>query len=356
MKAAGRGLRAHSRARPDQRLSRPSPVLPVTEQRLVLRSRTHGTHTLTAVAAAVAHFVIVRTEAEAPRVVRVARVERTRPVEAVAACVEETAIAAVASGGQEETVAVRSGEESSVHAVLRRPSDGRVVVEFLPFFKGGHAPVWSPVGRGRIVLGQEGGQVIGEALVAVAGVVAVLGQRVFATIAVLVGAPVIGVLRLGLVPGEVVAVVLGSFGTYVTGGPEQAARKAEVDVVVLMKGRAAEADRGRLRHMHEEALHRGHGATVDCLHVAVRVIHHDGHRHQLAVAGLAVDVDIIGEGVAQQLPTVVGVSRALGVLDDMVPHRFSSGSIRVACQRKLVGLGAGKEVSVFYLDVERLAS
>ncbi len=58
------GLRAHSRARPTQRLSSPSPVLHVTEQRLVLRSRTHGTHTLTVAAVVAVHIVIARIEAE----------------------------------------------------------------------------------------------------------------------------------------------------------------------------------------------------------------------------------------------------------------------------------------------------
>ena len=91
---------------------------------------------------------------EVPRAVRVVGVERTRPVAVVAACAVEAATAAVASGGQEETVAVSGSEESSVHAVLGRPSDGCVVGEFLPFLLGGHTPATAPVGCGHVVLGQ----------------------------------------------------------------------------------------------------------------------------------------------------------------------------------------------------------
>ena len=55
----------------------------------------------------------------------------------------------------------------------------------------------------------------------------------------MVGAPVVGVLRLGLAPGEVVAVVLGVVGTHVAGGPQQAARQAEVDIGVVAAAAAA---------------------------------------------------------------------------------------------------------------------
>lgn len=126
-------------------------------------------------AGVVAHVVTVRIEAKAPRAVREDRVERTRPVMAVAAGIAETAIGAVASGGQEEAVAVRSSEKASVHAVLGCPCMGRVLVKLLPFCLGGHAPFIAPVGRGSIVLEQEGGQVVGEAVVAAARDVAVLG-------------------------------------------------------------------------------------------------------------------------------------------------------------------------------------
>ena len=158
-------------------------------------------------------------EAEHPRFARVVQVERTRPVAAEAAGKVEAGVA-VASGRKEEAVAVRCGEESSVHAVLVRPSNGRVLVKFLPFLFGRHAPVAAPVGRGSVVLGKEGGQVVGEAVVAVIGFVAVLGQRDTAAVAVLVGAPTVVAFWLRLAPGEVVAIVLGTAGTHVHLGPQ----------------------------------------------------------------------------------------------------------------------------------------
>ena len=220
-KPPGRGCGTQpATMRPAQRLSRPSPVLPVTEQKLVLSDRAHSEPVVAVVA--VAHTVVVRTEVEVPRAARVVRAEQTRPVVAPAACAVEAAIATVADSGQEETVAVRSCEESAVHSVLLRPGHGRVVVEFLPFRFGRHAPVWSPVGRGRVILGQQGGQSIASC---------VFSESVAVTI--LVGTPVISVLRRGLAPGEVVAVVLGSVGAHITGGPQEATRQAEVDIVVL---------------------------------------------------------------------------------------------------------------------------
>ncbi len=175
---------------------------------------------MTVVAAVVvAHTATARIEVEVPRVVQVVRGERTRPVVAVASSAVETAIVAVASGGQEETIAVRCGEQPSVHAVLGRPRMRRVVVEFLPFLLGGHTPVRAPVGCGSVVLGQQGGQVVASS---------VFSESV--AVNILVGTPVVGVLRLGLAPGEIVAVVLGAVGTHVAGGPQQTARQAEVNI------------------------------------------------------------------------------------------------------------------------------
>ena len=193
------------------------PVLPVTEQRLVLTRGTHPTNRLPTAAVVVVHVAIDRTEVEVPRAVRADRVERTRPEVAPTASIVEIAIVAVASGRQEETVAVRGGEESSVHAVLSRPSNGRVVVKLLPFLLGGHTPVAAPIGCGRVVLGQQGCQVVGETVVAIAGIGAVFGQRVGVAHAVLVSAPIVGVLRLSLAPGEVVAVFLRAVGTHIAG-------------------------------------------------------------------------------------------------------------------------------------------
>lgn len=59
---------------------------------------------LTVVAVVVVHVGVARIEVEVPRVVRVVRVERTRPVVAVAASVVKLIVPAVASSGQEETL------------------------------------------------------------------------------------------------------------------------------------------------------------------------------------------------------------------------------------------------------------
>ena len=95
----------------------------------------------------------------------------------------------------------------------------RVVEQLPPFSFGGHSPTISPVDRSRVVLRQQGGQVVGEAIIAIAGVVAVLGERVVVAVAILVSAPVVGALGRGLAPGEVVAVFLGRVCTHIAGGP-----------------------------------------------------------------------------------------------------------------------------------------
>ena len=74
-----------------------------------------------------AHVAIARTEVEAPRVGLEVRVERTRPGLAVRASTVETRPTAEAGRGQEEAVAVRRGEQSAVHAVLRCPNISSVI-------------------------------------------------------------------------------------------------------------------------------------------------------------------------------------------------------------------------------------
>ena len=59
---------------------------------------------MTVVAVVVVHVGVARIEVEVPRVVRVVRVERTRPIVAVAAHIVELIVPAVAGSGQEETL------------------------------------------------------------------------------------------------------------------------------------------------------------------------------------------------------------------------------------------------------------
>ena len=136
------------------------PVLPVTEQRLVLPRRTHWSDRLTTAAIVAAHMATVRIKVEVPRAARVVRVERTRPVAAAAACTDEAAFVAVACGRQEDTIAVGGGKESAIHSVLLCPGLGGVVAKLLPLFLGGRAPAIAPVFRSRVVLGLQDGQIV----------------------------------------------------------------------------------------------------------------------------------------------------------------------------------------------------
>ena len=105
-------------------------VMPVTEQitRLVLTRGTHWTHSEPKDAAVVVvQVAIVRIEVEVPSEARIDRIERTRPVAAERTSKVETHPIAVASGRQEKTVAVSRGEQSSGHAVLRRPYMSSVI-------------------------------------------------------------------------------------------------------------------------------------------------------------------------------------------------------------------------------------
>ena len=63
----------------------------------------NGPHRKAVVAVVVVHVGVARIEVEVPRVVRVVRVERTRPVVAVRASVVELTVPTVARSGQEET-------------------------------------------------------------------------------------------------------------------------------------------------------------------------------------------------------------------------------------------------------------
>lgn len=62
---------------------------------------------LPVVTVVVVHVAIARIEVEVPRVVGIARVERTRPVVAVGTGIVETTIVAVASSGQKDTTCLR---------------------------------------------------------------------------------------------------------------------------------------------------------------------------------------------------------------------------------------------------------
>ena len=185
--------------------------------------------------AAVALVAAARIEVEEPRVVRDVGVERPRPEAAVAAGIHKLAVATVAGGRQEERLAVLlRGKLAAFHSVLCRPLVGRVAQQFLPLLLAWCAPAAAPVDCGRVVACLQGRQVVGEAVVAVVAPVAVLGQLFVVSISVLVctPVPVVDALCGGLAPSKVAAVVLGLARAHVAGGPQGAARQAEVNVVV----------------------------------------------------------------------------------------------------------------------------
>ena len=78
-------------------------------------------------AAVAVHAVTAKIEAKEPRAVRTVRVERTRPAVYDGTGTVELTITAVASSGQENSVAVRTDEQASVYTVLGCPSCGTVI-------------------------------------------------------------------------------------------------------------------------------------------------------------------------------------------------------------------------------------
>ena len=66
--------------------------------------RAHRAHTLTVVAVVVVRVDVVRIEVQVTCVVRVVRVERTRPVVAVRTCVVERTIVAIPGSRQENAL------------------------------------------------------------------------------------------------------------------------------------------------------------------------------------------------------------------------------------------------------------
>lgn len=131
----------------------------------------------------------------------------------------------VASSRQEKTLAVLlGGEEETLHTVLDRELSGSIIPQFPPLLLGRDSPSVAPVGCGGIVYKLQGNRVVGKAVIPVLGIVAILDLLVYVTIAVLIGAPIVGSLGFGLAPSEVAAIFLWSVCSNVASGPQRATR------------------------------------------------------------------------------------------------------------------------------------
>ena len=84
----------------------------------LLTNRAHGLP-IAAIKCVPVHTIGI--EVHAARVVRTARAERTRPVPAFAACEVEVAIETNTRGGEENTIAVRTCHNVTIHTVLSSP-------------------------------------------------------------------------------------------------------------------------------------------------------------------------------------------------------------------------------------------
>ena len=123
--------------------------------------RAHWTDTEPIVPMDVVPIHETRIEAQDVRVERVVRVERTRPVVAVAACVVERTGDAAARCGEENTIAIAlAGHFVTIHSILSSPGPSAIIDEFLLFFCGRHTPTATPIGSSDIISGFKNGFII----------------------------------------------------------------------------------------------------------------------------------------------------------------------------------------------------
>ena len=96
---------------------------------------------------------VIRIEVHAPRVVRVVvRIERTRPIVAVAACARERTVVAVTRSREEDTIAVAfAGYLVAIHTILSCPCPSTLLEKFGHFCIGWHAPCTTPINMSSII-------------------------------------------------------------------------------------------------------------------------------------------------------------------------------------------------------------
>ncbi len=120
---------------------------------------------------AAAPDVIDRTEVQSTRVVRVARIERRTPIEAVRASIVER-IVAIARSGQENAVAVRTGNFITSNVVPSRiftcnPLPSTFSSQFILFCFCRHTPISTPISTSGIVFGFKSGFIIYCAIITI---------------------------------------------------------------------------------------------------------------------------------------------------------------------------------------------
>lgn len=174
----------------------------------------------------------INDKLEALRIERQALVERTRPI--IAHIVLNNIVREVTPDGQEDTVAIPSGEKATIHPVSCSKSIAALCHQFHPFINSRSAPALAPIDCGGIVTRLQGLQVVGKAVVSITRRGTIFGQMIQTSVSV--GAPIIIVLNLRFAPSEVVAIIFGNVSTHIAGRPKSATRQAEVYVIVAVVG------------------------------------------------------------------------------------------------------------------------
>ena len=189
-----------------------------------------------------AHTVTVETEAAEPVVttaieeqgvsaVAVIAVKRRQPVETVATSAADHRSVAIARSGEEDAVAVGTGDAVTVYAVLGGPSPSAVVEQFSLLFNCWHAPGATPFYMGHIVLGVKDGFVIHSAITAI---IAILGHVIKTTATPFIGTQVVVALLLGFAPSIITTEFFRFCCTYIAGCPFYTAWQTEVNIFMTI--------------------------------------------------------------------------------------------------------------------------
>ena len=127
----------------------------------------HWTNRETSAPAEVVVYVaVIKTndKLEAFRIERQALVERARPIIAHIVFDSRLVVPEDASDGQEDTIAISCGEQTTIHPVSCSKSMAALCHQFNPFINSRSTPALTPVDCGGIVTRLQGLQVVSEAV------------------------------------------------------------------------------------------------------------------------------------------------------------------------------------------------